>query len=153
MGLNGDTTHVYDSVLVDQYKTTKYTSRNAYNTFDLSTSIGFVYSSSRWSVFADAGLAYNLAMKANGRMLNESLDVIGFTEPMEGGQSPFRKNLGVGVVANFGVAYEIIPSLKFKLQTGYKRYFRDFSNDGTPINQNYHLINMGMGLQYTFDNF
>jgi hypothetical protein len=149
----GDTIYIYDSVWVTKDVLNKTSERNSFQMLDLTTAMGFTYGSSKWSIFADAGFSYNLLFKKKGTYLNEDIEPTSFSEPLSNGSAPFKKNLGVAVVANLGFAYEIRPNLNFKIQTGYKRYFNDFSSAANPIRQKYNFLDLGMGIQYTFDNF
>ncbi|MEZ5009849.1 MAG: hypothetical protein R2753_16995 [Chitinophagales bacterium] len=150
---DGDTTFVMDSVLVTQVIGRNINRVNAYSMMDLSVSMGYILSRSKWSIYVDGGIAYNLLFKANGQFLNRALEPINFSDELVDGGSPLKKNLGVAVVANMGFDYQINPHLKFKIQTGYKRYFSDFSTVENPIRQKYNFINLGLGLSYTFNNF
>ncbi|MCB0502477.1 MAG: hypothetical protein KDD32_07320, partial [Bacteroidetes bacterium] len=149
----GDTTFVLDSVLVTQVINRNINRINSYNMLDLSMSMGYMLNRSRWSIFVDAGIAYNLMFKANGQYLDRQLEVVNFSDELMEEGSAYKKNLGVAVVANVGFDYEIKPNLNFKIQTGFKRYFSDFSTQENPIRQKYNFLNLGLGLAYTFNNF
>jgi hypothetical protein len=153
IGATGDTTYLYDSVWVSEDILSKTTAKNTFQMLDITTAMGYTYAGSKWALFVDAGLAYNVLFKNKGTYLNQDLLPASFNEPLSNGSPAFRRNLGVAVVANLGFVYEIKPNFNFKIQTGYKRYFNDFTTVANPIRQKYNFLDLGMGFQYTFDNF
>ncbi len=150
---DGDTTYVVDSVLVTQVVERDINRVNTYNMLDLSVSMGFILNRDKWSIFVDGGIAYNLMFNARGQYLNEDLQVVYFEDEQVSGGLPLRNNLGPAVVGNFGFTYKINKNLDFKIKSGYKRYFNDFSSNENPLSQKYNFINLGLGIQYTFNNY
>lgn len=123
-------------------------STNKYNMLDFAAAVGVKYGKSRWHIFADAGLSMNTLFKTKGTYLNEELEMARFNEA-----DIFNTNLGPAVLANVGFIYEINKDFNFKIQTGYKRYFKSFSTALNPIEQRYNFVNLGMGIQYNFSNY
>lgn len=123
------------------YAQTNFEIFNRYRTLGIPVSVGWITTSGRWSIGAEAGANFNLSLGFKGRVLNS--DLLASSEPIF-----FKNRIGVSVLAGLDIGYQIHENFTVMLKPSFRNLTNLISEDLSNQIQRYNVYSLGLGLRY-----
>ncbi|MEM7103005.1 MAG: hypothetical protein AAF502_07750 [Bacteroidota bacterium] len=132
---------------IPMVRTTTFNNRN-FNThklLDIPFLIGYERQFGKWNLGARAGILANLAMKSEGRILQDPSNIL----EVELQETPiYRPNIGLSYQFGLHIRREILPNLDLSFSPMLRVLPNDFSSSSYNVSQKYTLFGGQIGLTF-----
>jgi hypothetical protein len=127
---------------------TLYSIYNRFTSLNVPVMLSYEWTFDKLSIGMTAGIEMNLLFSQKGQMLDENLYAQEFTTGKENGYKPFKDNLSLSYVANFGLYYPINKNLEAIIEPHFKLNGASITKDNYPLTQKFATGGLRLGLRY-----
>jgi hypothetical protein len=137
-----------DTTFSYTYNEFQHRDRNRYTFVNVPVAAGYTLASSKFDLYATAGLSLNLAHRAEGLIIApDSVHLLMLDDKKT---TPFRTQAGLSATASMGLAYRLYPKLTFLFEPSYRTHLMSITRDAHPLRQKYGVIGVNVGLRMDF---